>query len=207
MNRNQLIKETYKVLKENNLNFVNLRNFDLIFSDTESDIDVLIDESDANKLNEVMKLFGYKKYIDKGIICLYNAKTHMHFINQQLQVHFDIVTGLFYRSLDMGQYVPIDQQLQKQILQNKIKVHKPWIYQPSPEDEIIHLCCHAIFDKKTVSERYCQRISVLFEICDKPLLRKGLSLCFFKFAPKAFELMEKKSISNLYNNYIKFREY
>ena len=100
MRQIKLISDTFEIINDvTKGNFVTIRNFDLIpdNSSIENDIDVLVPKSYINLLLDTVKSFNYNVYSD-GNPCLYGAEPHLHFKSNEDDVHFDIVTGLYYRS-------------------------------------------------------------------------------------------------------------
>ena len=49
---------------------------------------------------------------------------------------------------------------------NKVKVDEIWKRQPAPEDELVHIICHCIFDKRKVSQKYINRIQFLLTVIE-----------------------------------------
>ena len=77
--------------------------------------------------------------------CLYGAEPHIHFKNEELDVHFDIVTGLYYRSSnDSNLFIKVNDELEKSMLKHKMLVDNIWLSQPMSEDELVHLACHCM---------------------------------------------------------------
>ena len=92
-------------------------------------------------------------------------------------------------------------------MKNKVKVNGVWRYQPSAEDELVHLCFHAIFDKRLVKESYSKRIDELFSDCDEEKLKWLLERAFYKVSNNIFEDIKNNRTSEIYNSYISFIDY
>ena len=98
MNKIKLIEETFKTInKVTNGRFSTLRNLDLIpeSSSLENDIDLLIPSVYVKQVVEAVKSSSYQIYQDNSP-CLYGAHPHIHFKHSTLDVHFDIMTGMYY---------------------------------------------------------------------------------------------------------------
>ena len=188
MNKVKLIKQIFNKLSElTNDNFVTIRNFHHIpeESSVENDIDVLIPSEYINNLTEELIKVGYRTQVD-NLRYLYGAEPHIHYMTDE--VHFDIVTGLYYRSSnDLNTFVATNGELTESMMYSKVKVDNVWKYQPSAEDELVHLCCHAIFDKRLVKESYAKRIDELFDDCDEEKLKWLLERAFYKVSNNIFE--------------------
>ena len=120
--KTNLIKSTFNLLDSSNVNFVVLRNFDLIPHNCslKNDIDLLVAKENITDLNNEMTKLGYSAFGDKGIY-LYGAQPHMHYVNENSDVHFDVVYGLYYRSLlNREWFVKIDEPLQNSVLKHKL---------------------------------------------------------------------------------------
>lgn len=203
MDKIKLIKTTFEKIDEfSEGNFLVLRNFDHIpnQSSHQNDIDVLC----PIDIRKPMTDLGYKYHLDKNEY-LYEAKPHTHFTNNSIDVHFDVVEGLYYKSLaDPKIFVNINEQVVTLMLQRKEKTSKCWMYQPAPVDLLFHLICHSIFDKRTVTDRYQDQINSLYAQCDKEDLRELAKMVFFKFTDRLMEILDTKSLKDLFNQYRTF---
>ena len=93
------------------------------------------------------------------------------------------------------------------MMNDKIKTNNVWKFQPSPEDELVHLCCHAVFDKRLVKESYAKRIDELFSSCDEKKLKWLLERAFYKVSNNIFEDIKNNRTNEIYNTYISFIDY
>ena len=210
MTKTEYIDKTFQKIEEvTSGDFVTIRGFDDIphNSSTKDDIDVLILRRYIPKLTEELHEMGYFHHNDQ-LQYLYGAEPHIHFENRDMDVHFDIVTGLYYRSSnDLNLFVKINDQLTYSMLNNRVKVDKIWRYQPTAEDEIVHLCCHAIFDKRLVKPKYSDRIREILPKCDKEKLKILLDDAFFRVSDTILETIENDKIEEIYKKYISFIDY
>ena len=207
----ELIYETFNVLYHNKVDFLTLRNFDLIPDgcSIESDIDTLVRPGMLEKLATLMHKLGFEHSTDihLGLKYLYGAETHHHFKNKSMDIQFDVVTGLYYRSMDEGQYVPVCRHLQDRIFAHKLKVRECWIYQPASEDELTHICCHSIFDKRKISKRYIERMLYLFDKCNSQVMLDCLRMVFYEFAPVIMQRLKEEKMQSLLEEYVRFIAY
>ena len=208
MNKIELINHTFDVIsKVTNDNFVTIRNFHHIpeKSSIENDIDVLVPSEYINSLTEKLSKVNYRVQID-NLRYLYGAEPHIHYMTND--VHFDIVTGLYYRSSnDLNTFVSANIELNESMMGSKVKVDGVWKYQPSAEDELVHLCCHAIFDKRLVKESYAKRIDYLFKDCDEEKVKWLLDKAFYKVSGTIFKNIKNNKKTEIYNSYISFIDY
>ena len=205
-----LIKHTYDEL-DKNFSFITLRNFHLIpdQSSLENDIDLLIKKEDYKKVAHFMAHLGYHLTYDTATHdYLYGASSHIHCVNRTANVHFDIVSGLYYRSLSRRNlFVGGYGKLEEHMWENKIKVPLCYKYQPATEDLLTHLCCHAVFDKMEVNAYYGALMEELYKKADEEKLQELFALAFFKASTELLGTMESGNIFRLVEKYIGFSDY
>lgn len=205
------LKSIFNRFIEADIQFIVLRGFDEIPNKVTyiNDLDILGNISDKGKILNIFKELDYKYYKDsiENNKYLYHALPHDHFRNKTKDLHIDIVYNLSYKSPNQGEWISIDEELQKSIWENKRKVNKLWLYQPSNQDEFIHLVCHSIFDKQEFQLKHINRINYLFKDVNKEDTIKKLNLVFFKFTPYLMSYIDKKDYQNIIKNYLKFKEY
>ena len=216
MQKIKLISDTFEVINHvTQGNFVTIRNFDLIpdESSIENDIDVLIPNEYINSVVDAVKPFKYTVYHD-GNPCLYGAEPHLHFKNYDIGVHFDIVTGLYYRSTnDSNLFVNIDAYLTDSMLANRLSGYAVYKNMPSVNDEFAHLVAHCIFDKHKVTERYEGRILKLLKHIDDDVVldRKNysglLNRMFYKTTDSIFNAIKTNNVKNIYDAYVLYTDY
>ena len=203
--KRELINSTYKVISDVCEQFVTLRNFDDIPDNCTSnnDIDILISKPDMPALIAAVKPLGYSKIWTDNVTYLYGAEPHTHFHNVSKDVHFDIVTGLYYRSLaDDNIFVNVDEELLKSMFHNKIASDECWMYRPSPEDYLTHICCHVIFDKKQCNDKYASIIHNEFKVCDREKVLKLFNYAFYSLANNLVECIETNQAKRLFDIYL-----
>ena len=209
MNKSEVIQHTFEELNKN-FEFLTLRNFHLIpeQSSVENDIDLLIRKEDYEKVATFMQNLGYVVTYDNGHQYLYGAVSHIHCVKQDKNIHFDIVAGLYYRSLSNLQiFVGGFEELEKSMWDNKVVSNACWKYEPSTEDQLTHLCSHSIFDKRKVTSSYENKIKELYEIANKDRLKSLFDLSFFKVASHLLAIIKGGDCSNLFNEYVGYSQY
>jgi len=210
MNKESLISKTFDLISNvTNNRFVSIRNHDLIphQSSMDNDIDLLIPAIFMQSLVDKLSSFGYEIYQDNNQ-CMYGAQPHVHLKHHTLNVHFDIVTGLYYRSIaNKNIFINIDTKLTDKMLNNKIKVDTIYRNIPHPNDEIVHLVCHCIFDKNKTTDRYKDRIIELTKNIDPDIVHDLLKLIFYKASNLIFSKVINHEVEDLYESYITFKDY
>lgn len=208
MDKKDLIERTFDGINER-FDFVTLRNFELIPHDSSraNDIDIIIRKGDKEEYSKYMTSLGYSLSYDSESY-IYEAESHIHCVNPSLDVHFDTVTGLYYRSLsDMNLFVGGFKELEDSLFDNKLSVNKCYKYIPSPEDLLTHLCCHCIFDKRNVPQKYQNSINNLFLDCNEPKLDSLFKLAFHKASSYLISLIKEGEVGSLYLKYIGYQDY
>lgn len=210
MTKDILIKETFKIINEvTNGRFSTLRNLDLIPNESslENDIDVLIPTIYIKDVVDALKPIKYQVYQD-NVPCLYGAQPHIHFKYQDLDVHFDIMTGMYYRSVANNiAFVNIDKRLTRSALDNRVESTEVYINHLHPNDELVHLVCHCIFDKRKTTERYEARILELVDKVESDKVHRLMDMIFYKVTDFLHDKVMKGDVKNLFNDYITFKDY
>ncbi|MCU7835161.1 MAG: nucleotidyltransferase family protein [gamma proteobacterium symbiont of Taylorina sp.] len=201
----------FNLLQQNDISYLVLRGFDEIPEKVSytNDLDLLCAIEDKDKLARLFKQSGYRIYQDSLFhhTYLYAALPHQHFRCKKKDLHIDIVYNLAYKSPNKGEWVSIHENLQQSIWQNKRQVDKFWLFQPSYHDELIHLICHCIFDKREFKAKYIQRIGYLFAKVNQIQLKNDLELIFFKYTHSLTEQIKEKNYKHIIHNYLAFKEY
>ena len=131
MNKSELISKGFEIIQHCTCNqFVTLRGFDEIPNQISVNnyIDVMVCGSHVIPyINEEFKKGGFIMHVDDHSY-MYGAEPHYQFVNTTHDVKFDIVTGLYYRSSnDKMLWIPINKEVQKSMIVNKVKVDEIWI--------------------------------------------------------------------------------
>ena len=196
----------FDYLNSKNFNFVIPRGHqDLNNCSIKNDIDILIRDYDDKSIYSFMNTHNFSRRIDK-FDYLYGAKPHIHYINNKLDLHFDLVDGLYYCSLnDNHTFLPVEELVLESFLNNKIRYKNYFI--PKVEDELLHLICHCFYDKKKFPTKHVNRITELLDLIDNNIFLKLLNIIFGKTNNIVFNLIKNHSFDNFHNEIISFSEY
>ena len=210
MTKQELVKTCFDVIHQTtNGQFVTLRGFDEIPDQitAKNDVDIMVCGSHVIPfLDAQFKKLGFTLFVDNHKY-MYGAEPHYQFVNNKADVKLDIVTGLYYRSSnDKMLWIPINKEVQRSMISNKVNVDEMWKIQPSPEDELVHIICHCIFDKRKTSQKYIDRIDILLKNIDDDVLKQLLERAFYASWETVYNVM-KTDPSNLYNKYIQYTNY
>ena len=121
----------------------------------------------------------------------------------------DINYQAVVRSLDQGQWVPLDQAIQKDLWLSKkfVSIGSENVPMSAVEDLFVLMASRCIFDKKTFSLWHRGILSQTLRQCNIDLLRKKLDLVFFKFAPRLLELVRMSKFDEIISGYLSFSDY
>jgi hypothetical protein len=213
--KNDELINIFQLLNKSKLNYILMRNInDEIPSKlkTGKDIDILISKKNYGKFINFFKDNQYKKisHPHKYDTFLYGVDKFEFKYNANNKIIFDLNFQIAVRSLDAGQWIPLDQVIQKSAWKNKRFEQKNedfgyWTL--SHEDEMVCLIARSILDKEEFKDGYINRINELYDLIDKENIMKKLNLIFFKFTPDLIGYIENKQYSKIIQNYIQFKEY
>lgn len=207
------IKSTFSILNESGIDYILIRNINNEIPEKlveGKDIDILAKYSDKNKLNELLVQSGFSqiKHPNGKDLRLYNVNK-FEFHMDKNGVILDVNYQLVCRSLDAGQWIPLDENIQGSAWQNKkfVEAKELNYWRLSHEDEFITLIVRCIFDKKMFIPGYISRIEEIYDYIDPSDVKRKLGLVFFKYAPLLFEQIKLRRYSNIIRNYIQFKDY
>jgi len=211
MNKEKILKIIFSRLQSTNVDYIVLRKHDQIPEDVSilDDLDILCKRNQRSAIQTIFRDFGFVFYIDsvENNCYLYGSYSHDHFVNKNEDLHIDIVYSLAYRSTNAGEWVPAHKLLQDSIWKNRKKTDNFWVYMPDVKDELIHILCHCIFDKKKVIDYYANVICKLIKECDEIELIYYLKLIFFKYSYNLVKKIKEGNVNDLYNDYVSFKDY
>lgn len=209
----QEILNLFNELNKQNIKYVLLHNINDELPNNLSvnkDIDILVKDTCKSAFQSFMKVNAWKKIrhpydIGNNFMFLYNMdKLEMYRKNR---ISLDICYQLNARSINNGEWMPLDQEINTSIWigRKKNKIY-PW-YELDIENQVLHLVVRCIFYKKKFSCKYVESINHYFEKSSKEILEQKFSLVFFKFAPYLIELIELKKYGDIISEYFAFSNY
>jgi hypothetical protein len=207
------IMEIFKKLNDSKLDYILIRNIknelpnNLILG---KDIDILVKHEQLGHLKSFLKDNSFKEipHPHRHNIFLYGVKK-FKFYRDPDYILFDLNFDLVCRSFDAGQWIPLDQVVQKSAWKNKrFHTDGEFMYWTlSYEDEFISLIVRSIFDKREFQVGYIERILNLYPLVNMNDVKYKMNLIFFSYTDNLIEQIKVKSFSNIIKNYIGFEEY
>jgi hypothetical protein len=203
--------DLFSLLNNENINYILIRNINNELPKSlplNKDIDLMINEDEASNFNHLMQRNGWKqKNHPLGHFpFLYGLKPFEFYFKNG--IHLDICFQLACRSLNKGEWFPLDLQIQEDLWNNKLKIlDSPWKYQLSIEDEFVHLITRCVFDKKEFNNGYIERIEQLKKVINSNIVLSKFEVVFFKYSKLLFEQINKKEYDKIITNYLQFKDY
>ncbi len=142
-------------------------------------------------------------------IFLYGVTPFKFFVNHKAGIILDLHFQLCCRSLNAGEWIPLDNSIQlsawedfREVVDNKFSYKAL-----SLADELTCLIARCVFDKKAFSLGYKMRINELMSVVQQDELELKLELIFFKYSKTLLSKLQQQSFDDIYNDYLKFKDY
>ena len=211
----QEIIDIFALLNGSGIDYILMRNINSELPanlDVGKDIDILVHKRDAVK---AIKYFNLNQYnvVDhphKNNTFLYGADRFVFIYNDKNNILFDLNFQIVVRSIDAGQWIPLDNYFQVSVWKNKRFVEKDngfCYWSLSYSDEFVSLVARSVFDKKKFHRAYIKRIQELLQLVDMNDVSMKFNLIFFKFTPNLLMLIENDRYQDIVDSYFKFNEY
>jgi len=203
----------FDLLENNCIDYVLLRNIGNELPEmfeANKDIDLLIRRESRDLFQKTLLNNGWKRVkhpwdFGNNFVFLYSMDK-LEFYEKD-SIHLDICYQLCCRSINKGEWMPLDQMINQSVWENRIKNTKWNWYQLSSEDELVHLLTRCIFDKKIFSKEYQNRIDELMAVSNTKYLKNKLNLVFFLFSEVLLEKLVNKTYISIIESYYKFCDY
>ncbi len=207
------VTELFNLLNDEGIEFVLLRNFNDELPDnltTNKDIDIIVKPNNIKLLRSVLKKNNWKEVrhpwdFGNNFIFLYSMNPFLFY--RKDGIYLDICFQLTCRSLNQGEWFPLDEEIQKSVWINKKEVPESWKHELSNEDFLVHLITRSIFDKKEFTSDYRKAIENTLYKTDKNELNQKLELIFFKFTKVLMSNLYSKDYDEIRNKYLQFSNY
>ena len=207
------IIDVFNKLSAAGLNYILVRNINNEFPSSlrlRKDIDLLVHYKERGKFINFLIEKGFKniRHPHCNNIFLYGVDKFEFFVNKD-DVLLDLNYQLACRSLNAGEWIPLDRKIQDSAWENKKinKFNKFTYYSLGMEDEFVALVTRSIFDKKEFQKGYIKRIDELINVIDINDVITKFQLTFFKFTPVLLNMLKKRQYEMILDRYISFSEY
>lgn len=170
------------------------------------DIDILVAPEDMKTCIVTFKRQNFKEIAHPNIAdtYIYGAPKRRMFMAQGL--YFDVHTKLVVRSLDAGQWLPLDVEIQDAAWTSSSSSVAGAPLLPAPV-EFTYLIARCVFDKKKFPKAQRLRIKFLSQQVDDELKHALLSKVFFAFTPVLLDAIASECWEEILQLYLRFGEY
>lgn len=207
------IIDLFNKLNAESLDYILIRNINNELPDRlriGKDIDLLVPYKERSKFIEFLKEKGFKniRHPHCNDVFLYGVNKFDKFIDKD-NVLLDFNYQLACRSLNAGEWIPLDHKIQDSVWTNKKinKIDEFTYYSLGMEDEFVALVTRSLFDKKEFQKGYIKRIDELINVIDVNDVIYKFQLVFYKFTPVLLGMLKKRQFDMILDRYISFREY
>lgn len=178
------------------------------------DIDLLVKKSEAKLFSKFLSKHNYHLVAHplQNDCFLYGVDQFEFRHNKTHNIILDLHYQLAVRSLDAGQWIPLDQTIQQSAWANRRFEKKEgdfsyWTLDYI--DEIISLVARSIFDKREFPKDYIDRIEQLLCLTNfsEADLKDKLEKIFFKYTPYLIAHIKNGRFREILSDYFKFKEY
>lgn len=209
----ELIDKFFSLLDSSGIDWILLRNTNDELPkllDVNKDIDILVRPENKTEIHAffIANQFMEIRHPLANDIRLYGVDAFRMYKNLEgllIDVNFQAVV----KSLDQGQWIPLDQAIQKELWLNRrfVLIGDEHVPMPSVEDLFVLTLCRCILDKKNFTVWGRALLGQAIAECDIERLRKKLELVFFKFTPRLIDLVWNSKFDEIVPCYLSFSDY
>lgn len=144
----------------------------------------------------------------RKLIRLYGIN-ELEMFTSKAKLLVDINYEFCVKGLSKKHLIPIDKEIQKNLLKNKktIFIEDVPVNFLGDNEYLVTLIARQVFDKEFFDNWSIQEINRLIKICDHDLLVEYLKLVFFNFTEDLLTLISENQFKKIYSNYLKFNKY
>lgn len=209
----EVIAKSLSLLNSSGIDWILLRNTNNELPDyleLKKDIDILVRPENKENMHAFLlaNRFSEIQHPYSNDVRFYGVDAFRKYKNQEgllIDINFQAVV----RSLDKGQWIPLDQAIQKELWASKrsVSVGAVQVMMPGAEDFFVLTLARCVFDKKDFTDWHRDLLSQTVEECDIELLSKKFDLIFFKFAPRLMDLVKFSDFDEIIPSYLSFSDY
>ncbi len=209
----ECISELISMLNNSCVEWLLLRNTEDALPDGlpgGKDVDVLLRFQDRDKMQQCLNEYGCRRIRhplrdDVRLYGVHPFEMYQTSGGVLLDINFEIVV----RSLDRGQWIPLDQFIQASAWENRVALQLAGLSVPmlGDEDLFVTTVARCIFDKKEFSVWHSKKLTALLSGCDEGDILCRLRLIFFKYSDRLLEQIKAGRFEAIVNDYLSFSEY
>jgi hypothetical protein len=203
----------FDVMNNSCVEWLLLRNTDdelpdkLLFG---KDVDVLVRYENRNAFRKVLLKSGFRQishplFNDIKLYGVHEFEMYRSKNNVLLDVNFEIAV----RSLDQGQWIPLDQSIQSSAWQNMTFINLAGVNVPvlGNEDLFVAIIVRCVYDKKYFSHWHVKKLNLLIDSCDDNILRTKLKVIFFRYSDRLLKLAMLGNYCEIIDDYLSYADY
>lgn len=207
------VLQFFDSMNKRKIEYVLLRNIDNELPNNygpEKDIDILVKKESKKDFHMFMKDCHWIKVrhpwdFGSNFVFLY-AMDRLEFFEKE-DIHLDVCYQLCCRSVNNGEWMPVDMIIQDSVWQNRRRNSEyPW-YEMSEEDQLLHLLTRCVLDKKKFPDGYKKEIQRLLPLVDLEVFMSKLNVVFFNFSKRLVQMLNSGFFDDIPHEYLTFVEY
>ncbi len=175
------------------------------------DIDLLFYWNDRNKIERFLKQNSFRKIshpLRKNKF-LYGVHPFEFYKHVSADFFIDCHFELACRSLNQGEWIPLDSKIQQQAWSSctSYPIGGIRVLGLPHACECLHLLTRCIFDKRQFTDGYIRRIEELSDMLNDAELMTVFKPVFFKFSEMLLQLLRTKRHEEIIHAHLRFKEY
>ena len=206
------ITSLFSILNSTGHEYILLRNIgnELPFSLSKGkDIDLLTRQGSGLESFLITQGFKEASHPHQNDVFLYGVRKFKFFHNKKNNILLDLHYELACRSLNAGEWIPLDQYIQRSVWTNckSSSFDSLTAMVLDEHDELVSLVVRCIFDKRNFPAGYRARISELLDLCQANNLIERFGLVFFKYTNQLIKHLTDRQFDVVIDDYIRFKAY
>lgn len=207
-----IILKFFKMLNENNLNYVLIKNDDDVlphYLESDNDIDFLIHPYEYEKLKKICEEYGYERKVGESCKRYFLEQLREDLLFKKDDCYFHFYEALPCSPLtNMGECkMALERSVQEYIWENKIwdEAKQWWIM--DDVSILLYLIVRSVFDKKEFKQKYIREIEKRASILETDIFKRLAQTVFFGFTPILIELVKTKKYDSVLAQYLAYTNY
>ena len=208
----QQILEFFKLLNENKINYVIIKNdcdeypSNIICGD---DVDILVHPDHYEKYINLLKENGYKflNGENKKYFFLYNLRDDLYTKKSDAIFHaYEKLSCNSFTNMGIAK-IPLDIKIQEYIWTHKVWDSKNNWYIMDDCVILLYLIIRSTFDKGCFRKKYIIEIEKRKHLFKDSNFRNLCKLVYYKFTDELISLLENEKYEEVFSRFIKFKNY
>ncbi|MBE5980974.1 MAG: hypothetical protein E7249_17910 [Paenibacillaceae bacterium] len=178
------------------------------------DIDIIVKDNQIDKFEKFMKSHNFS-IVDhplgrkNGWNFGYQLPEHQFWKKNNIEetLYIDVSFKLSCKSLSPKIWIPLDQQINKDIWENKVFDKKNGWWIMDDRTIFIYMIVRSVFDKNQFKDVYVNDIEKMSYLLNDIDVVRSMECVFFKYTNRLIDLLKEKRYDDIINDYICFVEY